>query len=298
MNVQTPLKYSRAYLEGLVDKYLEALVAHDPSRLPLSKKVKFTENAQNIPVGEGLWLTASHKASYKLLVVDPQEGQVGLFGCLKENGFPIILSLRLKVEKDLITEIETIVVRSGDAPWPLDQLIAPNPVYLQSVPPQKRLSREELIAITDLYFIGIVHDNGDIIPFDEKCNRIENGLQTTNNLPPGMPTPAKDAPPPKGAREQINDKLFAYITSIQPRRYTVIDEERQITFGTFMFNHTGAIKSVTLPNGQVVEMIPAARRPFSVVVSELFKIENSKIRQVEAVMTAVPYGAADGWVTK
>jgi hypothetical protein len=291
----TKTKTDRVFLESLVEKYIDALIAHDPYRLPLSKKVKFTENAQMIPVGEGLWATASHKASYKLFVVDPQTGQVGFFGCMKENGLPIILSLRLKIENDLISEIETIVVRNGDAPWPIDKLVAPHPVYMETVPPEKRLSREELIAITDLYFIGIVHDNGDMIPFDDKCNRIENGLQTTNNLPPGIPASSKDAPPPQNAREQINNKVFAYITSVLPRHYTVIDEERQITFGTFMFNHTGTIKSVTLSNGKIIEMIPAARRPFSVIVSELFKIENSKIRQIEAVMTQVPYGAGTGW---
>ena len=39
-----PLNCNRACLEGPVDQYLAALVAHDPKRLPLSKEVKYTEN--------------------------------------------------------------------------------------------------------------------------------------------------------------------------------------------------------------------------------------------------------------
>ena len=42
-------------------------------------------------------------------------------------------------------------------------------------------------------------------------------------------------------------------------------------------------------------MIPAARRPFTVAVSELFKIKNGKISQIEAVMTSLPYRAKSGW---
>ncbi len=67
----------RAYLESLQDQYLEALIAHDPSRLPLSKTLKHTENTIELPLREGLWTTASDDATYRLYVCDPQGGQVG-----------------------------------------------------------------------------------------------------------------------------------------------------------------------------------------------------------------------------
>ena len=76
---QAPGKLDRAYLEGLIDQYLEAVVAHNPARLPLAKTVKFTENAQEIPVGEALWATASENATYRLYACDPEAGQVGFF---------------------------------------------------------------------------------------------------------------------------------------------------------------------------------------------------------------------------
>ena len=47
-----PLNCDRACLEGLIDQYLKAVVAHDPSKLPLSKDVKYSENYQMIEVGE------------------------------------------------------------------------------------------------------------------------------------------------------------------------------------------------------------------------------------------------------
>ena len=49
----------RACLEGFVNQYLDALVSRNPYSLPLGPKVKFTENEQVIPLGEGIWGTAS-----------------------------------------------------------------------------------------------------------------------------------------------------------------------------------------------------------------------------------------------
>jgi hypothetical protein len=87
----------RACLQGLVDQYLAALVAHDPGRLPLAVNVRFTENGQELHLGDGLWGTASAPGKYKLYVADPEDGQVGFYGTVMENGTPVLLALRLRV---------------------------------------------------------------------------------------------------------------------------------------------------------------------------------------------------------
>jgi hypothetical protein len=294
MTSRTPEKHSRASLEGFMNQYLEALVTHEPKRLPLSKKVKHTENTIAIPVGEGLWATASDMPTYRLYVCDTLAGQVGLYGYMKENGFPILIASRLKTEKGLITEIENIVVRQSERPFIEANLQKPRAVFLEDLKPGEKVARVEMVRVSDLYFDGLVQDNGDMIPLWDNCNRIENGMQTTNN-PNLFPPDPKRPPMPLDCRGQINAKTFAYITSIKPRRWTVIDEERGITFGTFMFHHTGTVKSVEVPGVGTVEMIPIARRPFTVVVSELFKIKNGKIKEIEAIMTSLPYGAKSGW---
>src|SRR5580658_6484032 len=53
-----PLNCNRACLEDLVNQYLAALAAHDPKRLPLSADVMYTENDQQMDVGDGFWKTA------------------------------------------------------------------------------------------------------------------------------------------------------------------------------------------------------------------------------------------------
>ncbi len=98
---QTGRQCDRACLEGLVNQYLDAMVARNPFSLPLAAKVKFTENDQVLKPGEGLWLTATGLGTYKLFAADPQAGEVAFLGTMRENGTPIALALRLKVSSFL-----------------------------------------------------------------------------------------------------------------------------------------------------------------------------------------------------
>src|SRR5262245_35384007 len=78
-------KCDRACLDGFVDKYLDAMAAHDPKLLPTSKGVKFTENGQKLELGDGLWNTFAGKGTYRVLVTDPEAGQVVLLGTIRED---------------------------------------------------------------------------------------------------------------------------------------------------------------------------------------------------------------------
>ncbi|MGA3292637.1 MAG: hypothetical protein ABSE45_01500 [Candidatus Acidiferrales bacterium] len=285
-----------ACLTGFVDQYLAALVAHDPSRLPLATQVKFTENTIPLKLGDALWGTISGMGTYKIYFADPQAGQVGCEVTIRENGTPAILVLRLKVVNRKITEVETVVRRGAEPAQNLEKLGHPNPVFLQPLAPSERSSRQDMLKYTNQYFEGIVHLSGDMVPFDEKCNRILDGTQDTNNPsynegwghgnfnPAGM-----------GCRDNMNTKIWAYIKSVNPRRFLIVDEKMGIVFGFFMFNHPGTVLSADVPGIGKIDMPPSAKRPFSVEVAEFFKIQNGKIRQVEGVQLALPYKQPTGW---
>jgi hypothetical protein len=283
-------------LTGFIDLYLAALVAHDPSRLPLATPVKFTENTMQMKLGDALWGTITGMGTYKIYFADPQGGQVGFEGTIRENGTPAILVIRLKVENGKITEVETIVRRGADPAKALEKFGQPNPVWLQPLAPSERSSRQEMLRITNQYFEGIVHLSGDMVPFDEKCNRILDGIQDTNN-------PTYDEgwghgsfnPAAMGCRENMNTKIWAYIKAVDPRRFMVVDEKMGIVFGFFMFNHPGTVTEADVPGVGKIPMPPSAMRPFNVEVAEFFKIENGKIRQVEGVQLALPYKTPTGW---
>lgn len=271
----------RACLEGFLNQYLEALVAHAPGRLPVTADVRFTENDVELKLGEGLWKTASGLGTYKWYLADPPMGQVAFFGTIRENTRPASIVLRLKVENRRISEAESIVIRSAATATNLEKAGSPDPLLLETVPPAQRLPRAELIAKSNLYFEAIEQGNGQVAPFAPDCERFENGIKTT---------------PKEGCSAQLDTHIFDYIQKIAPRRFLVVDEERQVVFGFFMFNHPGDITWVNSPREGRHEMPAAAKRPFNVDVAEAFRIKDGKIRKVEALMTSLPYGMTSPFV--
>lgn len=271
----------RACLEGLMNRYLDAMVAHDPARVPVTRDIQFTENDVALKLGEGLWATASGRGGYKEYFDDPEAGQVAFFGTMKENGHGIALALRLKIENHRVNEAESVVVRSPRTFDLMEKAGAPDPVLLETVPQADRLPRSQLTAIANQYFEAIEQGNGKVADFASDCNRFENGMKTSGAL---------------GCSAQLDTQVFNYISRIFPRRFLVVDPDRQVVFGFFMFNHRGDVLWVNVPGEGKHAMPGAAKRPFSVDVGEAFRIKDGQIRKVEALMTALPYGAKSPFV--
>ena len=75
-----PQDCNRACLEGLMNQYLDAVVAKDPKRLPLSADVKYTEQEQVMAVGDGFWKTVTGRGAYNHYFADPVAGPGGVDG--------------------------------------------------------------------------------------------------------------------------------------------------------------------------------------------------------------------------
>jgi hypothetical protein len=288
----------RACLEGFVNQYLDAMVARNPFSLPLAPKVKFTENEQVIPLGEGIWGTANGLGTYKLYVADPQSGQAGFLGTLRENDTPVAFALRLKIDRRLIREVETIVVRDPGAAKAIEAMGQPDPLFLAALPASERRSRDELIAIANKYSEGIEHSNGDLVPFDSECNRVQNGTQTTNNPALKLDPNASWTPMSLGCKEQLNTRFFSFVRKIYPRRFMVIDEERGLVLGWFLFHIPGTVTSVEVPGHGSIDIPLPYQAPTTLDIAELYKIRNGKIRKVEALQTNVPYGTPSPFLTE
>jgi hypothetical protein len=317
----------RACLEGLVDQYLTAIVAHDPKMLPLAKNVKFTENGVRLEVGDAHWKTTVGKGAYRLFVADPEAGQVAFIGTIREEGggqggSPSALALRLKVANREITEIETLVIRSTTqaggargaggrgaadaaatgAGASLEKLATPNHLFTETVPPAERMSREDLIKTANMYFSGMEKNDGKgVYPFTDDCNRIENGGLSTN-------VPLRDGqtrPDPKtatgyssawGCKEQFESGLIHFVWRIHDRRYVAVDQERGLVFSFAFFDHAlGKDRTFQTPSGRTVTGGP--QDPWTWQLAEMFKVEKGKIHQIEAVLLRAPYGMNSGWST-
>jgi hypothetical protein len=75
----------------------------------------------------------------------------------------------------------------------------------------------------------------------------------------------------------------------------VVDEERGLVYALISFQYAGYIKNVRLTDGTNLVVPPLFTHPFQFQIGELFKIENGKIRQIQAVLLTVPYGMKSGW---
>ena len=166
LKTPTDTQCDRACLENFINTYIDAVFAHDPAQAPLAEEVKFTENGQNLLPGDGLWNTASDWGSYKLYIADLHAEQVGFIGTIRENDVPAIMALRLKIDNQQIVEIETFIVRSDSEAVMLERTGPPNPVYLENIPPEQRLSRDSLKKIANMYFTALERNDGKgIYPF-------------------------------------------------------------------------------------------------------------------------------------
>ena len=257
----------RACLQNYLDRYLAALVAHDPGPLPWARDVRYTEN-----------------------------GQAGFIGTLFESGTPVLLALRLKVEEQTISEVETLVARTrfGSALPSAGQSVEdrgqPRPQFLRTVPEKERLARAELLRIANAYFTGLAANTGrNTAPFAATCNRWENGTQTTN-----APRPAAAG---AGAGPDIlamscdaqqKSGFFSFVTSIRNRRFPVVDRERGLVLAFAFFEHAGRVKELHLTSGETVPS--PVRAPTTLEIAELFQIDKGLIDQIEAVLNVAPYG--------
>jgi hypothetical protein len=298
---------NRACLEGFVDKYLDAVIANQPSMVPISPNARFTEDGVQLVIGDGLWNTMRAKGKYRLFVSDVPAGQVGFFGSIEEDnrdpaqGTPALIALRLKVRGMQITEIEQLVIRDENAAKKVNDMMV-NPVYLKETPVADRMSRAALIDISNKYFTGMQQNDGKgDYPFADDCNRIENGGQATN-----APTPAgQTRPDPKTSNnysgqwscmEQFKSGLLHFVHRIRDRRYVAVDQERGLVFMFGFFDHPGgATRTFQTPDGRTITSGPV--QPWTWQLAELFKVEKGKIHEIEALLHRVPYGMNSGWST-
>ena len=294
-----PMDCNRACLEGLMNQYLDAVVAKDPKRLPLSADVKYTEQEQVMAVGDGFWKTVTGRGNYNHYFSDPVAGQVGWMGTMRERGGLLLMSVRLRVQLGRITEIEKSFFRAGGGGpnniAAMDKLTQPDNLWLQPIPAGQRASRAQLIAVANAYFEAVQKNDGKgYYPFTDDCDRLENGSLTTN-VPGSKPTTPKFNYMGSGCKAQLESGYLAIVNNIHHRRFPLVDEERGVVWANCVFDMDGTVSRITLNTGEVADMGGFAGRASSIHVTEAFRIENGMIRRVEMIGTSVPYHFNSTW---
>jgi hypothetical protein len=186
---------TREMLRKTIDAFYEALEAHDASTLSLASNVKYTENGETVPIGDGLWKSAGI-LMFKRSALDTVTCNSVTESTIAENGSDIILGLRIRLEQEKISEIEAIVVRD------INDYVLVDPEGLAAtasddwetpLTEDERPTREQLVGFIDKYIN--LFPNG-ACDFSDDCMRTENGatLAACTGLGVGCPDAGADTP--------------------------------------------------------------------------------------------------------
>ncbi|MDR2389822.1 MAG: hypothetical protein LBD89_08585 [Tannerellaceae bacterium] len=289
------VRVDRQGLIDLMDAYLLALAAHDPSGIPFAGNVRFVENIDRKPVGEGLWQTASAPPSaFKIYVPDPAVGEVGFMGMMQEKGQPVMIAVRLKVTEGLVSEAEHLVVRNPEAKN-MKYLQTVRPGILSVVAEKERMKRYEILGIAYSYYDALIMDNGYLAPMAEDSARRENGMPASNS---GIPDSEAGEWPNYSAMktvEQLNTNMMDYIDDIDNVRVFAVDTTTGLAMGFSHFRH--GMKRPVFPIYHVpgVETREVSLPPFDLPAAHVYKIYKGEIHEIEALGFLAGYMSSDGW---
>jgi hypothetical protein len=259
--------------------------------------VKYTENNVSLIVGQSLWRTVSGGGANDLVYADPAQGTAVLTAVIEESGIESLFLVRLKVDHHKIVEIETLVGRTGANFWLVPSgWYQARKVLLEDVPAVHRSTRKDMIRIADAYFDRLADQSRPMPSLGDRCNRIENGVRTTNNQELAAGTILNPVTARLSCAEQFELKDLRYVNRVRNRRYMMIDEAKGIVLASAIFDHDGTENSQTQTKKDdrpsLMSVLVASN---TTMVGEFFKIEDGKIVHLQAIMSNLPYGTKGAW---
>ena len=311
--VANDLACDRDCLNGYMDKFLDAIVAHDPRDVPMAPGFRYTENGQTLNPGDGLWGTATKIGGYRVYLSNPATGEAAFYGTIMESSTPAILAVRMKVDRNMIPEIEAFTVPqeiSGERGGTLSMFaprlaetvdpanfVKPDPALTQIIPPTQRGLSRNLIDSARAYYAAIEQRDGSVASFADKCIQRINGVRVTGVADAAAPDPAFPAfrPNSLSCAGRLNSRYFSDIKLIRGKRSWVADDEQGLVLDVAIMDVPEIDQTATVPNVGDVSRPKISTGPYSLLTVSLFKIEDNKIARIESAVRAVPYGMKTGW---
>ncbi len=253
----------RTCLAGLMTQYVDALVAHDATRLPLAASVKYTVDGQAGKLGDGLWQSVTGAQGFRQDYLDVKQQVAAAHVVMKEGENQVLLSALLHVDgARKINGIETLIQRiTPTSRFQPRELGAPIRGMNTPVPAGERMSRANMVRVALTYpeglRIGNFTDGGT--PFSADGYRVENGVITAQGA--GM----------YSQNIIVHPGVVASVAAV--------DEENGTVLLWMNFGHTGDAYGV----GNAL------------VTYEAFKVWGNQIHSVNAFFVGLPISRSRFW---
>ena len=261
----------RECLSGFITQYLDAMMAHKPDLLPVAADARFTEDCNEMKLGEGLWKSISRLRDYRRDILDVREGVAVSFLVAEEDDSPVLFVMRLKIAHNKIAEIETMAVRNQE------EGMLFNPQSLQTITetmayvPDKtqRNTREDAIKMAVTYPAGLKIGSFMKVdsPMAPDAYRYENGQLMAG---PGCTF--------FQGCEVMKTQMIPTLSKIT-HRVVAMDEELGVVVVRMNFGPGSTFDE----GGGVLD------------VWHSFKIYDDQIHAAEAYCEIVPAGTKSGW---
>ena len=258
----------RECLAGMITQYVDALVEHDPSKLPLADTVRFTEDSKELKPGEGLWQTVTAKGTFRQDYLDTEKQIAATHILLYEDDTQVLFSALLYVKDGKITGIETLVQRvTSESFFQPTELDGPIRGMNDPMPAGQRQSRESMIKTALTYTEGLRIGNftDGKTPFAPETYRVENGVITAGEgcgrADCGM----------YSQRIMLHPGIIASVAAV--------DEENGVVLLWMNFGHTGS----SYGEGNAL------------VTFEAFKVWGGEIHSINAFFRGLPLATARFW---
>lgn len=239
----------RNHLIRIMTGYLDALVANDSSRLELTPNARFTENGSEQALGTGLWQRAmAIRTDTRQDFADPAQGQVGSHFVIDE--------------RDGTPAIGNVRLRIGDG----GAISEIETMVVHKLGARRGFFRPERMVPDPIF-------NQPIEPerrasreqlkavVDKYFDALDGGPWAPDLFDPAVVRRENGVRTANG--DNIALQRFNFVVG---RRYLIFDEPYQLVFGIF----------------------PFTRDEHGLVVTELFKVMDGRIRMIQAVMAEIP----------
>jgi len=259
----------RQCLSQVMDSFLAAMVAGKSDAVRLSAGAEIRQNTRLVPLAQTAWKDVKTIKS-TMMFADPITGNVvARAGVELKNGRPAYLSTRLRVLGGKITDVELSADTSSRVV--ATYVFALDPRYSEVLPPEQRMSRDSLEALGRRYFIGLTDHHPVAEDYDDHCDRYHSGQRVTN----ATSNSVEGGPPRTCFGSNNGDRPWG--PAIE-QRFPIVDAERGIVFGLTLLLYPKS------PNQQ------------RMYVSEIFKVVNHKIVQIDNIGLMMQGVTTNGFV--